>query len=268
MIVGQDAARASTIAILNTHSKSHPFRAPMSIVTPTAASAGAISVPESGIQSQIRVDLRHLWHDLSARNVFTTRQGRGVADLTGLETSELVAFRPERLVLHELLIGSPDFSVPTDRRSRTSDQLPEIARAILAQYIEPRQAAIIPLRACYADSLLTSLSTELAVLFPSPAGSVALPPRPQKSRLRRSSRVTRTAAVIDTAPIWRGRVIAVWGRKAIVAAMGCSRRFSRAWPGSRPRWSCAMGLYGGRDMIATLATTSRATVTGAMNLAA
>jgi len=67
----------------------------MSIVTPTAASAGSDFGPwNPGIQSQIPRDLRHLCTIYRPENVFTdAAKAEELRDLTGLETSELVAFR-------------------------------------------------------------------------------------------------------------------------------------------------------------------------------
>src|SRR5690606_31792765 len=53
-----------------------------------------------------------------AENVFTTvEQAHEWRDFSGLELQELVVFRPQRLVLHELLIRiTADLSVPAGSR--------------------------------------------------------------------------------------------------------------------------------------------------------
>jgi len=67
-----------------------------------------------------------------------------LAGLTGLPRSELVAFRPQRLALHELLIRvTADFAVPDG--SRIGDlgiNFRRIASRILAGYLVPRMEAI------------------------------------------------------------------------------------------------------------------------------
>jgi hypothetical protein len=67
-----------------------------------------------------------------------------LAGLTGLPRSELVAFRPQRLALHELLIRvTADFAVPDG--SRIEDlgiNFRRIASRILTGYLVPRMAAI------------------------------------------------------------------------------------------------------------------------------
>jgi hypothetical protein len=98
-----------------------------------------------GLQSQIPKELRHLATVFRPENVFT-----GIAaacelrELTGLGLSELVAFRPQRLALHEVLIRvTADFEVPDG--SRIGDlgvNFREIVRQLLSRRVEP-QAAVI-----------------------------------------------------------------------------------------------------------------------------
>ena len=67
-----------------------------------------------GLESRIPRDLRHLSTIFRPENVCTdVAKAEELRDFTGLEIGELVAFRPERLALHELLIRvTADFSVP------------------------------------------------------------------------------------------------------------------------------------------------------------
>ena len=67
-----------------------------------------------GIESQVPEHLRHLCTIFQPENSFTSvAKAHELRDLTGLELSELAIFRPQRLVLHELLIRvTADFSVP------------------------------------------------------------------------------------------------------------------------------------------------------------
>src|SRR5579862_94944 len=71
-----------------------------------------------GIRSQIPRELRHLSTIFRPDNVFTSVATVGeMQGLTGFSPSELVAFRPERLALHELLIRvTADFAVPDGSR--------------------------------------------------------------------------------------------------------------------------------------------------------
>src|ERR1700722_18876263 len=90
-------------------------------------------------------ELRHLSTILRPDNVFTSMAT--VSEMQGLTSfapSELVAFRPERLALHELLIRiTADFAVPDG--SRIGDlgiNFREIASRLEERYLVPEMAAI------------------------------------------------------------------------------------------------------------------------------
>jgi len=98
-----------------------------------------------GIQSQIPKQLRHLATLFRPQHIFNSlAAARELRDLTGLPLSELVAFRPQRLALHEVLIRvTADFAVPDG--SRIGDlgvNFREMVRQILADHVEPHTAAI------------------------------------------------------------------------------------------------------------------------------
>jgi hypothetical protein len=99
-----------------------------------------------GIQSQVPDELRHLSTIFRAENVFTSMAAAmELRGLTGFALSELVAFRPQRLALHELLVRiTADFAVPDG--SRIEDlglNFREMARLLLARYLEPEMPAIV-----------------------------------------------------------------------------------------------------------------------------
>jgi hypothetical protein len=76
--------------------------------------------------------------DLSPENTFTSvERADDMRDLTGLPVAELVAFRPERLALHELLVRvTGDVSVPDG--SKIEDlgiNFREIVGVILTRYL-------------------------------------------------------------------------------------------------------------------------------------
>jgi hypothetical protein len=99
-----------------------------------------------GIQSQLPEELHPLATIFRAENVFTSPAAAiELRGLTGFALSELVAFRPQRLALHELLVRvTADIAVPDG--SRIEDlglNFREMARLILARYLEPQMPAII-----------------------------------------------------------------------------------------------------------------------------
>ena len=122
-----------------------------------------------GIQSQVPKELRHLATIFRPENVSTDMAAAGeMQGLTGLSPSELVAFRPQRLALHELLIRvTADFAVPDG--SRIGDlgiNFREIASRLFERYLLPEMAAI---DACYERArreLRDAVDAALATVAP------------------------------------------------------------------------------------------------------
>jgi hypothetical protein len=111
-----------------------------------------------GIESQVPDAIRHLCTFLRPDNAATSLPAaRELCDLTGLPLADVVAFRPERLALHELLIRvTADLSVPDG--SRIEDlgiNFRQITRMLLERHVEPRMDEI---RACY-DAVRDALGT-------------------------------------------------------------------------------------------------------------
>ena len=90
-----------------------------------------------------------------------------LADLTGLEAEELVAFRPRRLVLHELLVRvTADLSVPDG--SRLEDlgiNFRAMTATILARYLEPRMAGLEQAYEALRREFAARAGAELAAAF-------------------------------------------------------------------------------------------------------
>lgn len=110
-----------------------------------------------GICSQVPAHLRPLATLLRPENVTTSVVSTiELGKLTGLPVAELVAFRPRRLVLHELLVRvMADFSVPDG--SRIEDlgiNFRDIINVLLTRYVEPRMESI--------DAAFQLLRSELA----------------------------------------------------------------------------------------------------------
>src|SRR5882762_5907790 len=99
-----------------------------------------------GIRSQVPLELRHLCTIFQPQNALTSvAAATELQLLTDLPLSELVAFRPQRLLLHEVLIRiMADFSVPDG--SKIGDlgiNFREITNRLLNRYIEPVLPSII-----------------------------------------------------------------------------------------------------------------------------
>lgn len=99
-----------------------------------------------GIQSQMPKELLTLATIFRSENVFTSIAcAAELRSLTGFGLSELVVFRPQRLALHELLIRvTADFAVPDGTRIEDLGlNFREIARHVLAKYLEPQMDSIV-----------------------------------------------------------------------------------------------------------------------------
>jgi hypothetical protein len=205
-----------------------------------------------GIASQVPDAIRPLCTFLRSDNVSTSAEtARELQDLTGLDASEIVAFRPERLALHELLIRvTADLSVPDG--SRIEDlgiNFREITRTILARHVDPRMDTVRSAFAALRARTTAIVDGEIAALFPAPAKPRVVP---------RFSLFRRTASVRDagdeTAANRAMRVIAQWEAKAqastdpLVAA--ACRALARVVSALLVRHGRA---WGSREMIASLA---------------
>jgi hypothetical protein len=115
------------------------------------AGGGSMTDPQygpwhPGIVSHVPLELRHLCTIFQPQNVLTTvAAATELQLLTGFPLSELVTFRPQRLLLHEVLIRvMAEFSVPDG--SKIGDlgiNFREITNRLLNRYIEPVLPSII-----------------------------------------------------------------------------------------------------------------------------
>ncbi len=150
----------------------------------------------------------------------TTRVEEAIelADLTGLPREKLSALRPQRLVLHELLIRvMADISVPDGNRYEDLGiNFRSITRTILAKYIEPHMGE---LEAAFRDLLERArsiLDHELSrTLYPPVVPS---PPQPERRGILgwlRTSKPAPAPATAAEAPEARDyRFLQEWKRRA------------------------------------------------------
>jgi hypothetical protein len=134
-----------------------------------------------GIESQLPRQLLPLSTMFRPENVRTTvAQAEELHDLTGIEFFDLVAFRPERLALHEMLVRvTADLSVPSG--SRVED-LGINFRRMVNTLLENHMAARMPDIVAAYDALRLSLAATIAAeltkrIFPPMAQHPAGPER-------------------------------------------------------------------------------------------
>ncbi len=125
-----------------------------------------------GIKSQIPWELRPLCTIFRPDNIANTLAAIDeLRALTGLRASELVVFRPQRLLLHELLIRvTADFAVPSG--SSIGDlgiNFREMATRLLNRDLLPQMPAISAAYQEARERLAAAVGLALASLLPVPA---------------------------------------------------------------------------------------------------
>ena len=133
-----------------------------------------------GIESTLPRDYLPLSTMFRPENVSTSvAEAHELADFTGLAPHDLVAFRPERLAVHELLIRvMADLNVPDGRDyGDLGINFRDITGTILSRYIEPRMAEITRLHAAARDQAARLIEDELAATIFAPSASAPAPPR-------------------------------------------------------------------------------------------
>jgi len=129
-----------------------------------------------GLNSQVPRELRHMCTIFRSENSFTrVSEANELRQLTGLSLCELAIFRPQRLVLHELMIRvMADLSVPTGEKiGDLGINFRLITNRLLHRYIEPEMESIA---AEYAD-----VRKQLATLIQATLTQLTAPPPPPRA---------------------------------------------------------------------------------------
>jgi hypothetical protein len=172
-----------------------------------------------GIRSQMPRELRHLSTMFRPENVFNSIAAvTEMQALTGFASHELVAFRPQRLALHELLIRvTADFAVPDG--SRIGDlgiNFRQIASRLHGRYLAPEMEAIAAAYDRTRRELRAAIDAALTEATPEQAPATAPAKRSAASRLLARIAPRRGGAAKPTAPdrVWGPRDIAEYERLA------------------------------------------------------
>ena len=210
-----------------------------------------------GIESQVPEELLHLCTFLRPENVFTSPAAAAeLHDFTGLDRSDVVAFRPRRLALHELLIRvTADLSVPDG--SKIEDlgiNFRSITRTILAQHVEPRLDAIEAAYGAVRLRLAALVEREIDDLLGAPAAAPVAGPRTLLRRLALVALRSPRAASADAGPSREAR-IAQWEGQAHASDDPVDAAGYRALARVLSAVLVRHGrMWGSRDLIAGLAT--------------
>ena len=214
-----------------------------------------------GMDSQVPPELRHLITIFRPENVSTSLSDADeLRDLTGLELSEVVAFRPQRLALHELLVRvTADFSVPDGPKVEDLGiNFRRIIRVLLERYVDAESDAIVTAYQAAKQRLQGFIDSELAAFLPAPAAALA-PQTKSGARLFRSlarGRVKRReAAAVAMETERETRAIAVWKEKAAACGDGLEGAAYRALAKVVSALLVRHGrTWGSRELITSLAT--------------
>ena len=211
-----------------------------------------------GLESRIPERLLPLCTIFRPENVFsdiaTTRELR---DLTGFDYRDLVAFRPQRLALHELLVRvTADLSVPDGEKIEDLGiNFRRITRNILAHDVEPAMADIVSAYDAVRSRIRATIDAALDEMFPSDAsGTRATTAAATGWRAWFGGRRAEPTRVDDGADRER-RLVAAWETRGHASADPLQKAVFRALA----KVGAALlvrhdRVWGGRDLIARLAT--------------
>ncbi len=137
-----------------------------------AAHANEFGAWNPGLESQLPRQYLPLSTIFNADNVSTgVAKAHELADYCGIPVQELVAFRPQRLIVHELLISvTINLSVPDGTRYATlGENFRAMASTILGTYIAPHRDQVIAAHERVRRAATDTITQELAAAFAPPA---------------------------------------------------------------------------------------------------
>src|SRR5215472_4405915 len=172
-----------------------------------------------GLDSQLPREYLALSTIFRAENVSTSAaKADELSDFCGLPAEELVAFRVERLIVHELLIHvTTGIAVPDGRDDEDLGRnFREIAATILNDYIAPHRHELIPIFEQLKAKASAIIERELAAAFIEPKIAVG---NSQKGGWRQLFAVTQTrkpaTQPLEKIPDRDRRIVSAWMRKSL-----------------------------------------------------
>ena len=174
-----------------------------------------------GLESQLPREYLPLSTMFKNENVSTSiAKAHELSDYCGLPAHELVAFRPERLIVHELLIHvTTSLSVPDGRDYEDLGRnFREITSTILNRYIAPHRAELARVFEQLRSAASVMIEWELAKAFAAPRPAV----EDRGSRWRRrlfalGKAKKRPRFPIETAAERDRRIVSEWRKKTETA---------------------------------------------------
>src|SRR3984893_8713876 len=174
-----------------------------------------------GLESQLPREYLPLSTMFKNENVSTSiAKAHELSDYCGLPAYELVAFRPERLIVHELLIHvTTSLSVPDGRDYEDLGRnFREITSTILNRYIAPHRAELARVFEQLRSAASVMIERELAEAFAVPRPAVEDRGSRWRRRLFASGRAKkRPRFPIETAAERDRRIVCEWRQKTETA---------------------------------------------------
>jgi hypothetical protein len=172
-----------------------------------------------GLESELPREYLSLSTVFRSENVSSSiAKAHELSEYCGLPAHELVAFRPDRLIVHEVLIHvTIGISVPDEYEYEDLGRnFREIAATILNRYVEPHREELLRRFEQVRAAALAVIERELAKIFPDPKKSVA---NVSVSHGRRrlfgfGKRRTSSSASLETPEERELRMVAEWGKQA------------------------------------------------------
>ncbi|HEY1313537.1 MAG TPA: hypothetical protein VGE92_06660 [Steroidobacteraceae bacterium] len=210
-----------------------------------------------GIQSQVPADLRHLQTICRPENVANSAAFTELSGLTGFGRSDLAAFRPQRLAVHELLIRvTADFAVPDG--SRVGDlgiNFRQIASRLHQHYVLAEMDALTAIHERARRELCDAIDAAFAAVTAAAARPVNGTRRPRAARWFAGIARRRSAAASSADRSWGPSHIAECERRAGSSATALQQIAHRTLARVMSALFATQGqTWGSRDLIVTLAT--------------
>ena len=181
-----------------------------------------------------------------------------LSDLIGFAAAEIVAIRPSRLALHELLIRvTADFSVPDgDKIEDLGINFRQMTRALFERHIEPRMAAITATYDAVRMAAATAIESELARLVPPTADTAASTERASRPGLfSRFGRTRPAAPASEALAIQAETLVAEWEARSRASGEAIEASVMRVLARVVSALLIKHGsIWLGREMIARLTT--------------
>ncbi|MGO9485450.1 MAG: hypothetical protein ACLPX9_12825 [Rhodomicrobium sp.] len=207
-----------------------------------------------GIESTIPLEFVPLATLFRPENTASDLTGlRELSDFSGISIEELVAIRPERLAVHELLVRLiADVSVPDGAKYEDlGSNFRRMASTILSRYILPRMDEAIELYNDLQRQLSELTAKELADCFDQPSFS---PAAGKNGFFSRFGKARPAPAPAETLEERDARIVEAWVQKAEAAQNGLERSAYEALAKAASAVMRKHGrLMGGADLLSKLA---------------